>query len=131
MDITLIRYDHSKQELIFAGANNPLYHIRNGVLSEYKANKQPIGYFSDPKPFTASSLSIQRGDSVYLFSDGYADQFGGPEGKKFKYAQLKSILAEISNLNCGEQKRILHQKYDSWKGNHEQVDDVLLAGIKF
>jgi serine phosphatase RsbU (regulator of sigma subunit) len=131
MDIALIRFDHGTNDLVFAGANNPLYHVRNGSLQEYKANKQPIGYFSDPKPFSQTVIHIENGDSVYLFTDGYADQFGGPEGKKFKYSQLKNLLVASASYSSEDQKNKMFETYQGWKGNLEQVDDVLLAGIRF
>ena len=130
MDISLMRLDLKTNELMWAGAYNPLWYITEGKLKEIKANKQPIGYTDDPKPFTNHTVSLNSGDMIYLFTDGFADQFGGEKGKKFKYKQLEEKLLAISNKELIEQKEILHQVFTDWKGNLEQVDDVTVIGIK-
>ena len=129
MDIALLSMENNKLE--FAGANNPLIHIRNGNLTEYKGDKQPIGiYEGTPKPFANITLEVQTGDSVYLYTDGYADQFGGHQNKKFKYSQLKELLTTIAELPIEKQKEKLKINFEAWKANNEQVDDVLVIGIK-
>lgn len=132
MDMALICYDPQSKVLEFAGANNPLWLIRNGELTEVKASRYSIGRSTDEsKLFVSHRLEIAPNDSVYLFSDGYADQFGGPEGKKFKIAQLRRLFLEHCHLPMDEQ----YQKYDeiieTWKGHLEQVDDILVVGRCF
>ncbi len=120
-----------KYILEFAGANNPLIHIRKGKLTEYKGDKQPIGiYAGTPTPFQNKKIDVEKGDSVYLYTDGYADQFGGYQNKKFKYAQLKELLVTIAELPVADQEEKLRINFDAWKANNEQVDDVLVIGIK-
>lgn len=117
--------------LEFSGANNPLIVIKQGVLTEYKGDKQPIGIYSGtPKPFSSLSLELESGDLIYLYSDGYADQFGGPQNKKFKYSQLKELLVTIAKLPMHDQCERLKTQFENWKANNEQVDDVLVIGIK-
>lgn len=130
MDISLCcLIEHT---LIWAGANNPLWLIQdNGKkLTEVKADKQPIGKYSEIKPFTSHKFSLQKGDIIYSFTDGFADQFGGPRGKKFKYKQLEEILLGISSQPMDIQKQILHSKFNEWKGSLEQVDDVCIIGVR-
>ncbi len=131
MDMVLCLFDFDNNVVEFAGANNPLYHIRNGELTEYKGDKMPIGLYDDIKPFTKHTIPCEKGDLFYMFSDGYADQFGGSEGKKFKYKPLKELLLSISHLPMKEQHKIVEKTHDEWKGNYFQVDDILLIGIKY
>ena len=104
--------------------------VENKELKEIKANKQPIGQTDDPKPFTTHELILQKGDSIYMFTDGYADQFGGARGKKFMYSQLQEKLVEVSELTMIEQKSALKKIHDEWRGDLEQVDDICVIGIK-
>ena len=116
---------------MWAGAFNPLWYTENGVLKEIKANKQPIGYAEDLKPFTNHTiLNLKSDDSLYLFTDGLADQFGGPKGKKYKYKQLEEVLMSCRNKTYDEQKIVLRNSFDEWKGNLEQVDDVTVIAIQ-
>ncbi|MDO9000909.1 MAG: SpoIIE family protein phosphatase [Bacteroidota bacterium] len=132
MDISLIVVDSTKNEINYAGANNSIYIIRNNELMELKPNKQPIGiYYKNLMPFTSQHYLFEPNDTVYLFTDGFADQFGGPKGKKYKYSTFKALLLEINPLNMSEQKNKIHEAYLSWKGKVEQTDDVLIVGIKF
>lgn len=130
MDISMIRINMQTKEVQWAGANNALYIVRNNELREIKANKQPIGYYEIMHPFSNHSIETQQGDMFYLFSDGYADQFGGSKGKKFKYKQLEELLVSISQKPAEEQKDTLRQAFLDWKGNTEQTDDVLVIGIR-
>lgn len=137
MDISLCVLNTKTLELNYSGANNPIYiihQIENAVtrISEVKADKFPVGAFVDEQvqSFTSKQIQLQKNDLVYLFSDGFADQFGGDKGKKFKYKQLKDILLENQNLSMIEQRSILENKFTNWKGKLEQVDDVLVIGIK-
>lgn len=132
MDMALVVYNKKSHELQYAGANNPLYHIRKKVLTEIKADKMPVGINAiEEESFTNHSLQLKQGDVVYLFSDGYADQFGGPQDKKFKYGPMKELLMHISEEKMEDQKRILEQTIMSWKGDRPQIDDILFFGIKF
>jgi serine phosphatase RsbU (regulator of sigma subunit) len=127
MDISLCALNGN--HLQWAGANNPLWIIRNGELIEYAPNKQPIGKVDNPTPFITHHIELQQGDKIYIFSDGYADQFGGEKGKKFKAANLKKLLLSIQNESMEQQKNILQQSFNQWKANLEQVDDVLVIGV--
>ena len=132
MDIALCIYDEQKSELQYAGAFNPLYLIHNGELTEYKADRMPIAiHWNMDQPFTTHNIPVNKGDTVYLFSDGYTDQFGGPAGKKFMYKALKELLLSVQDQTPGEQRRILDNTFEEWKGNLDQVDDVLLIGVRF
>jgi len=131
MDMVLCVFDFEKKIVQFAGANNPLYHIRNGELTEIKGDKMPIGLYDELKPFTKHTIELQPNDTFYMFSDGYADQFGGPDGKKFKYKQLKEMLLSIQHLPMKEQHKIVEETIDQWKNGYFQVDDMLLIGIKY
>jgi serine phosphatase RsbU (regulator of sigma subunit) len=131
MDISLLVMDTRQREINWAGANNSLWLAQDGKLSETKANKQPIGRHENKKPFKTHTFTVQTGDVAYLFTDGFADQFGGPKGKKFKYRQLMKTIDEISGLPAKAQEDYLAMKFASWQGNLEQVDDVCIAGIRF
>lgn len=132
MDITLIAIDKHSNEVLFTGANNPIYHISNGELNQIRGDKFPVGAFIEDKiqKFTTKRFTIQKGDSIFLFSDGFADQFGGPKGKKYKYAQFQEKLKDNHHLPLNHQLDIMKNEFIDWKGAHEQVDDVLLIGIK-
>ncbi len=131
MDISLIRIHLKTFETIWAGAYNPLWIIKNdGTFVEIKADKQPVGYSEMSTDFKDNSFTLSKGDHIFLFTDGYADQFGGHSGKKFKYRQLKDCLYDIKDLSPSEQKKKLNQSFEDWQGNLEQVDDVLIIGIK-
>ncbi|HBS87497.1 MAG: hypothetical protein A2W91_00475 [Bacteroidetes bacterium GWF2_38_335] len=131
MDIGLVVVDWTKRQLQFAGANNPLYLIRNKELIEIKPDKMPIGFHIKTQDFTNNIIDLLPDDKIYVFSDGYADQFGGPDGKKFKYKQFKEVVLEICHLTAKEQREILENKLLDWKGNFDQLDDVLVMGIMF
>jgi serine phosphatase RsbU (regulator of sigma subunit) len=131
MDISLLAIDKKKKEIKWAGANNPLWHIEKNELVETKSNKQPIGKYINPKPFSTTTLKIEKENFLYLFTDGYADQFGGPNGKKFKYKQLNDLILSNFHLPMEKQKDILAQTILDWKGNLEQVDDILIIGLRF
>ena len=131
MDMTLCALNYKTLELQFAGAFNPLYIVRNNELLQFKADKFPIGMFIGEKQhFTNNSVQLQNGDNVYIFSDGYADQFGGPKGKKFMAGNFRELLKEMSKLPIENQSINLNQTIEEWRGNLEQVDDILVIGIK-
>jgi serine phosphatase RsbU (regulator of sigma subunit) len=131
MDIALCSLDLVTNVLEFAAANNPLYIIDGDGLREIKASKQPIGRFENKKPFANHEIRLKKGDSVYLLSDGMADQFGGPQGKKFKYKQIKDLLQRIHDKPNAEQKNSIMADFLNWKGKNDQIDDVCLIGVKF
>jgi serine phosphatase RsbU (regulator of sigma subunit) len=132
MDCVICKFDLKNLNVEFACSNNPLWVIRSNELIEFKPDKMPVGNHTDnSKPFTHQSFKLQRGDKIYIFSDGYADQFGGPLGKKFKYSQLQGLLLSINNKPLNEQKEILNETIIAWKGELDQVDDICIIGIKF
>jgi DNA-binding CsgD family transcriptional regulator len=132
MDISLCVLNDVTGELRWAGANNPLWIIRNNtqLIEEIKPDKQPVGRFGIKKPFMTHTLNLNGGDSIYMFSDGFADQFGGEKGKKFKASQFKSLLISIKDFSMPKQKDILMSTFEDWKGKLEQIDDVCIIGVK-
>ena len=131
MDIAILSFDDKKEIVEFAGANNPLCLIRKGEITKIEGNKQPIGYYSGKVvPFTNHKIEINKEDSLYIFSDGIIDQFGGKDGKKFKLKQFQQILLSIQDKPMLEQETVLLERFSQWKGNLEQTDDVLIIGIK-
>lgn len=137
MDINVCRLDTSKNELTFSAANNNIYVVKNDSpvpgqkeLLVYKADRQPCGYFILNKPFTSQTIQLNPGDCVYTFTDGYADQFGGPKGKKFRYKQFEQMLLNNSYGEMAMQRDILNDTMDEWRGTHEQVDDILVIGVR-
>jgi serine phosphatase RsbU (regulator of sigma subunit) len=124
------RTNFGKVTIQWSGANNPLWYVQNGELIDITADKQPIGKHDNRKPFSSHAITLQTNTTFYLFTDGFADQFGGPKGKKFKYKQFEEKLLAISAQPMEEQKKSLEQAFDNWKGTVEQVDDVLVIGIK-
>lgn len=132
MDMCLCCIDIQGMRMEYAGANNPLYIVRNKELIKLKADKQPITASIDSvaKPFTNNLFNLRKGDCIYLFTDGFADQFGGPKGKKFMYKPFGELLVSISDKNMDEQKTLLHNAFRAWRGDVQQVDDVLVIGIK-
>ena len=131
MDMTLCAINYEKMELQYAAAFNPMCLIRNGELILYPANKFPIGAFIGEKTnFDNHVIPLLKGDQIFIFSDGYADQFGGPSGKKFMVGNFRKLLAQIAPLSSPEQREKLDETLLSWQGGQEQVDDVLVIGVK-
>lgn len=130
MDVSLCVWNKNTNEILWAGANNPLWYIQNKEFKEIHPNKQPIGKIDNPTPFTTYTIQFNKGDCIYVFSDGYADQFGGEKGKKFKYKHLQELLTANSHKNLEEQKTILSETFDNWKGSLDQIDDVLVIGVR-
>ncbi len=144
MDITLCAIDDQRNIVTFSGANNPLWIVREGkvdgadstkeldelILSEFKGSKQPVGNYPIMKDFDQVEIKIQSGDQLYLFSDGYIDQFGGESGKKFKSTQLKKLILENAKSSLGQQRRAISGAFNHWKGSEEQVDDVCVIGVR-
>ncbi|MFN3341171.1 MAG: tetratricopeptide repeat protein [Flavobacteriales bacterium] len=132
MDVSLCSLSRDTMTLQWAGANNPLWIFRkeSGEIEEIKADKQTIAKTEDGKPFTSHQLNISKGDIIYLFTDGYKDQFGGSKGKKFKASNLKKLLLSICNEPMETLQSIIQQNFQSWKGELEQVDDVCVIGVR-
>ncbi|MGZ4078335.1 MAG: PP2C family protein-serine/threonine phosphatase, partial [Bacteroidia bacterium] len=132
MDLSLCSLNLKTNELQYAGAYNSLYYISKGIFNEIKSDKFPIGVNLDGKVdnYNNHTVQLQKGDCVFLFSDGYADQFGGEKGKKFKYNKLKELLHKNYLLSAEAQREELAKTFDSWKGSLEQVDDVLVIGVR-
>jgi serine phosphatase RsbU (regulator of sigma subunit) len=131
MDLVLICYDLKNMTLTYSAANNGFYIIRNGEMLEFVADKQPIGYYGDAmKPFTENVVKLQKGDCVYTFTDGYADQFGGPKGKKYKYKQFEELLMSIWQKPMREQHQLLNDSVENWRGDLEQNDDICVIGVR-
>lgn len=132
MDISLGCLNVKTKELLWSGANNPLWVVPAGSdeIIEWKADKQPIGTYADEKPFNTHSMVLAPKTTIYLFTDGYADQFGGENGKKFKYKQFKDSILAIHDRPMEEQKEHLETTFENWKGELEQVDDVCVIGIR-
>ena len=133
MDLALVCYDRNGKYLEYSGAFNPLYLVRNGELIETKADKQSIGRssFKTNAEFTNHRIDIEEGDTVYLFSDGYADQFGGEHMKKFKYRNLKETILKIQKESMSQQRAILDDTIEKWRGDLDQLDDILMIGRRF
>lgn len=132
MDISLCSLDREKNILTYSGANNGIYLVRNFILTEIKADKQPIGLYDNQQAFKKHKLKLQKGDTVYLYTDGYADQFGGPtpNGKKFKYQPFKELIISVQNKPMDEQMQILNETFEAWRGDFEQIDDVCVIGFR-
>ena len=130
MDIALCNFDLEKLSLEYAGANRPLYLIRNNELVEYSSTKSAIGGLTDDnKTFDNNTIALQAGDRIYIFSDGYVDQFGGEKSKKYMTKRFKQLLLDIHQKPMKEQESILDNIFQDWRGKLEQVDDILVIGI--
>ena len=131
MDIALCVIDTDARKVDYSGAYNPLYLVREGELQEFKANKMPIGiHITDNEPFTCTSIDYLPGDAFFIFSDGYADQFGGDTGKKFMSKPFKRLLTDVATLSAEEQRQRIYDAHKEWKGEHDQVDDILVIGFR-
>ncbi len=131
IDMALCVINFEKMTLQYAGANNSMYHVRNKVLTEIKADKMPVGVNAvEEESFTNHVLNLADGDMIYIFSDGFADQFGGPKGKKIMYGPFKSLLKGISHQNTDDQYIEIDKYLRGWMGTIPQVDDILVFGVK-
>ena len=143
MDISMCVKEKSTGKIFFAGANNPVWIIREGSpkspevpnqdgfwLDEVKGNKQPVGVHYNQQDFTSQELELKQGETIYLFTDGFADQFGGEKGKKLKYKNLKKIFLELAKTRLTDQKVELQSIFENWKGSFEQLDDICIIGVK-
>jgi serine phosphatase RsbU (regulator of sigma subunit) len=131
MDISVCVVDFSENILWWAGANNPLYLVRGSELVHYRADKMPASIHYKMIPFTLHKIALKKGDAFYIFSDGFADQFGGPRQRKFMSNQLKEILVSMTEIPMLRQAEKLNDIFEEWRGDAPQVDDVTLIGIRF
>jgi serine phosphatase RsbU (regulator of sigma subunit) len=130
MDLALVAIDTDTLKCEYAGANNPLYLVREGQLEEYKPDSMPLSHYANMDPFSTQEIQLNKGDQLYLFSDGYADQFGGKKRKKFKYKAFKQLILEHSSSPMQEQRLILQETMRTWQGKNEQIDDMVIVGIR-
>ncbi|MFB6306298.1 MAG: PP2C family protein-serine/threonine phosphatase, partial [Flavobacteriales bacterium] len=146
MDISLIQYDLKTKSLKFAGANNPLLivpkeysesekklqydKVDKRAIREIRADKQPVGFHSDMRSFTKHEVKVEEGEMLYMFSDGFMDQFGGEKGKKMKSLPFKKLLLSVSNYEMEDQKSYLKDYFKNWKGDYAQLDDICVMGVK-
>jgi serine phosphatase RsbU (regulator of sigma subunit) len=118
-------------KLTSAAANNSFCIVRENEIITIKADKMPVGKsHDDNRPFTLHEMDLQKGDVIYTYTDGFSDQFGGPKGKKFKQIQLKELFVKLAPTPMAKQKTQLEQIFNEWRGNLEQVDDVLVIGVR-
>ncbi|MBL4707160.1 MAG: SpoIIE family protein phosphatase, partial [Flavobacteriales bacterium] len=131
MDMALITFEPDMKELTYAGANNPLYLIRDNELTVIQADRKSVGYnHKGFESFKNNKLKLKKNDLLYISSDGYADQFGGEKNKKYLYSRYKSLLLSLSPYTMKEQEEMLINEFNSWKGDNEQLDDVCVIGIR-
>jgi serine phosphatase RsbU (regulator of sigma subunit) len=132
MDIALCKINVKTKKLEYAGAHRPLYHVAKGELTEYKGDKWAIGggVYKNQTNFTNYEVNLKKGDSVYIFSDGLPDQFGGPNSRKFSPQRIKEIVLHNSE-DMTKAHLVMKQEFQNWMGDQKQTDDVLLIGIKF
>ena len=130
MDIAVVSIDFKQSVINYAGAKNSLFVIKNGSLIEVKANREPVSFSGAMSPFTNHSIKVEKGDSFYIFSDGFPDQFGGPDGKKYKYSRFRKLIESLNSKPMAEQRLMLDSEFENWKGNNSQIDDILIIGIK-
>ena len=132
MDIALCSWNEKRNLLQFAGAYNPLYLFRDGELTEYRGDRFPVGTFvgEEANNFKNHEIPVQKGDMLYIFSDGFSDQFGGPEGKKFKIRRFKSMLQEVHSYPVEQQFKMVSEQLENWIGDLEQIDDIVLIGVR-
>ena len=132
MDMTLCVFDFKNRKLDFAGANNPIIQVHNKKVIKHRGSRFPIGAFIDNQTqvFTGTEINLSEGDMIYMYSDGYADQFGGPENKKFFTKRFEQLLADIAGYPVDEQKEILKNTLYDWMGQNGQVDDILVIGVR-
>ncbi|MCW3086565.1 MAG: protein serine/threonine phosphatase [Bacteroidetes bacterium] len=132
MDMALCTFDKQTNTLEYAGANNPLYIVSDNKLTIIKGSKLTVGSLEETviAPPENHSMQLKKGDCVYIFSDGFADQFGGKDNKKFKSSRMQELLLSVNTKTMPEQQTILSSTFASWKGSNEQVDDILLMGVR-
>jgi serine phosphatase RsbU (regulator of sigma subunit) len=131
MDVAFCVLHKNRKTLEFSGAYNPLFIFQEGELKEYKADRMPIGiYYGEKDKFTNYEINIKKNDTLYIFSDGFVDQFGGRDGVKYKTSKLKKLLAGIYSKPMAEQRRIIEDEFEKWRGSSDQVDDITFIGVR-
>ncbi|MFI5204516.1 MAG: PP2C family protein-serine/threonine phosphatase, partial [Flavobacteriales bacterium] len=130
MDITICAFDRVSRSIEIAAANNRAYIIGSNGLTEVKGDHFSIGSAEEKRSFINQAHQVKKGDTIYLFSDGFASQFGGESGKKLKYSRMKEMFLKYSHLNMKEQQNVLQREMETWKGGLEQIDDILVMGIR-
>lgn len=130
MDISLCVLDPEAKKMLWSGAHNPLWILRNKEIIEYKADKQPIGKFAHAKVFTKHEIDLQQDDEIYIFTDGFQDQFGGERQKKYKISRLRELILALNFATMEEKKSRIDLAFESWKGDLEQVDDICIIGVR-
>ncbi|MES2838376.1 MAG: SpoIIE family protein phosphatase [Bacteroidota bacterium] len=131
MDVALAIFDLQNKSLLFAGAFRPFYLIRNNELTEFSGSKYPVGFYSGvTKTFETINLKLEYNDQLYFFTDGYIDQFGGENDKKFTKKRFKDLLLSAAQMEMDEQESFLEYAFNNWKQNGEQTDDILVIGVK-
>ena len=130
MDMALVVYDKLNSVVEYAGALNPLYIVRNGRIIEVKGNRFSIGSVETDEKYDTHIIPVQKNDMIYIFSDGYADQFGGSLGKKYKFRRFRHTLITINNMPVNKQREFLNENIENWMGELEQVDDMLIIGFR-
>jgi serine phosphatase RsbU (regulator of sigma subunit) len=130
MDMTICLFDRKTLKLQFSGANNPLYVVSDGQLTQVKGDKMPVAIYDVIEPFTLHMLQLKKGDTFYTFSDGFADQFGGPQRKKFLAKNFRNLILTIQDLSMIDQGNRLDEVFTDYRKEVEQVDDVVVIGVK-
>jgi serine phosphatase RsbU (regulator of sigma subunit) len=130
MDLAICKLNKKTLDLEYSGAKNPIYIIREKELMVYHADKISIGEDNLNHEFTLNKIKLRKGDMIYLFTDGYVDQFGGEHGKKFKFAKFRDLLLEIAEKDVEEQHEILYNTIVKWQGGYEQLDDIMIFGVR-
>ncbi|MEA2043459.1 MAG: SpoIIE family protein phosphatase [Bacteroidota bacterium] len=130
MDMALCVFDKKEKYVEYAGAYNPLFLIRHGELSKYKAVRNPIGVYVKENPFVTNRIELKTNDMLYIFSDGFPDQFGGKHGSKYKSKKFKDLLTRLSDMPVTEQEQALKTEFEQWQGNFPQTDDVIVLGVR-
>nr|AOE12545.1 serine/threonine protein kinase [uncultured bacterium]CCF99359.1 serine/threonine protein kinases [uncultured Cytophagia bacterium] len=131
MDMALCKYDPKKGTVQYSGAYNPLIHISKNEINQLKGDSQPVGLHTGKKlPFTNKEIEVSKGDMLYIYSDGFPDQFGGEKGKKYLSGKFKNFLLSISDKPIDEQNTLIEEEFTNWIGDHEQIDDVCVMGLR-
>ncbi|MBM3429054.1 MAG: serine/threonine-protein phosphatase, partial [Bacteroidetes bacterium] len=131
MDLGLIHYYPEDRKLEFAGAHFPVWFVRNQSLIEIKGDRMPIGiHYGKEKTFTLQTITLEEGDWIYLFTDGFADQMGGDLNKKYLSKNFKKFLLSIAHLSTDQQKEAIEKEFQNWKDQNDQIDDVLVFGLR-
>ena len=130
IDIGLLAIHKKTNVAFFAGANSKLLLFRKGELIEYKGDRMPVGVYKYERNFTNYSIQLQQGDNIYMFSDGYIDQFGGKYGRKYRINNFKKLLASIQNVGINKQQQVLENTLNNWQAEYQQIDDIVVLGVK-